>query len=146
MFDVSKIQDISILHLYGEISILEMELVQNLIESFKKHRHHKILIDLARVDHIHFEAVKRWGKEAENLRGVEGDLKLVNTNNQVKNILKFTGADQFLQDYSSMADAVLSFLRNSKSFQSDAVYLVDEGDSDSSSTFVKDKASQARLH
>ncbi|MDO8519699.1 MAG: hypothetical protein Q7T11_06010 [Deltaproteobacteria bacterium] len=111
MFEITKADDIAILHLYGEISRLEMQKVAALITSLKKHRHHKILIDLANVDHLHFEAVKRWAMEARELQGVNGDLKIVFPNDHTRKMMKFTGADQYLKDYSNVAEALLSFLR-----------------------------------
>src|SRR3989338_8451079 len=111
MFEISKANDIAILHLYGEIALLEMQKVQELIYSLKRHNNNKILIDLALVDHVHFEAVKRWALEAKTLREKNGDLKIALPNNQTRMMLKFTGADQYLKDYSSVADALLSFLR-----------------------------------
>ncbi len=111
MFDISKVHDISILHLYGEISLLEMDFIQKVFESLKKCQHNKILIDLARVDHVHFQAVKHWASEALRLREGDGDLKVVGANVKTKQMMQFTGADQCLRDYSSIGDAILSFLR-----------------------------------
>ena len=111
MFEISKANDIAILHLYGEISLLEMQKVQELIYSLKKHNHNKILIDLANVDHLHFEAVKRWAMEAMELREKNGDLKIVFPNDQARKMMTFTGADQYLKDYSNVAEALLSFLK-----------------------------------
>lgn len=114
MFEISKANDIAILHLYGEIALLEMQKVQELIYSLKKHNHNKILIDLALVDHVHFEAVKRWALAAKELRESDGDLKIVFPSDQTLKMMKFTGADQYLKDYSNVAEALLSFLRTAK--------------------------------
>lgn len=111
MFEVTKIDDIAILHLFGEITQLEMEHIEKIIISFKKHHHRKIVLDLAHVDHVHFQAVKNWIETAKLLRGESGDLKIVNAGEQTRQVFKFTGADQHLSDYASMGDAILSFLK-----------------------------------
>lgn len=111
MFDISKAHDVSILHLYGELSLLEMELLEKTIRSFKKSQHYKILLDLAGVDHVHYEVTRRLAVQAVRLKNREGDIKLANLNENNRKIFKFTGADQFLEDYSSVSDAILSFLR-----------------------------------
>jgi anti-anti-sigma factor len=117
MYDISKVDDISILHLYGEISLLEMELIQKLIASLKKNHHTKILIDLAKVDHVHFQAVQRWADEALVLQAAEGDLKIASPNPSTRQVLQFVGADQHLKDYASISEAILSFLRSPKSLR-----------------------------
>ena len=112
MFEVSKIEDISVLHLYGEVTLLEVEMVQQTLDSLKRCQYKKFLVDLAMVDHVHFQAVRKWAREATTLRMMNGDLKLVNTNDKTKEILRFCGADQCLEDYSSLSEALLSFLNH----------------------------------
>lgn len=114
MYELSKVSDISILHLYGEVTLLEVELLQKVIDSLKRHHHNNILIDLLRVDHLHLKAINRWTQEAHELRQKNGDLKLVTQSNDTKNMMVFTGADQSLEDYSSMSEAILSFLNKAQ--------------------------------
>lgn len=111
MFDISWVSGISVLHLYGEVSQLEAELIERLIASLKKSDHKKILLDLAQVDHVNLQAVQRLSEQAKRLQQEEGDLKLVAVGEKSKQMLQFTGADQYLKDYSSLADAILSFLK-----------------------------------
>ena len=112
MINVTKVQDISVLHLYGEVTMLELELIQKMIESFKKCRYRKFLLDLAEVDHIHFEAIRKLVREAKVLRAMKGDLKIVYANPQTLEVMKFTGADQCFEDFGNIAEAILSFLKN----------------------------------
>lgn len=116
MYDMKYIDDISILQLYGEITLLELEHIQRAIKSLKSHRHHKIVIDLARVDHLHYSAIKRWVNEAVSLRAVDGDLKLVEANKETQHMIQFTGADQYLSDYRSSGEAILSFLQGPEKY------------------------------
>ena len=114
MFDVTKANDVSILHLYGELSLLEMELLEKTIRSFKKNRHFKILLDMAGVDHVHYEVTRKLAVQAVRLKNQRGDIKLANVNENNRQVFKFTGADQYLEDYSSVSDAILSFLKGDK--------------------------------
>lgn len=117
MFYISKIDDISVLHLYGEVGLLEIEFIEKMILSLKRFHHTKILLDLARVDYLHFKAVSQWATHAADLQNKAGDLKLLQPNQQTQYLLKFTGADQYLKDYSSLADGVLSFLKDPAQFE-----------------------------
>lgn len=124
MFDITKVQDISILHLHGEISLLEFEMIQRIIDSFKRHHHLKILLDLAQVDYIHFKAIYHLARKAIELRSCEGDLKLASLNPKTRQVLVFTGADQYLTDYATVGEAVLSFLKNpGKNYSQDKKHI-----------------------
>lgn len=72
----------------------------------------KILLDLAQVDYIHFKAIYHLARKAVELRSFEGDLKLASLNPKTRQVLVFTGADQYLTDYATVGEAVLSFLKN----------------------------------
>ncbi len=112
MVEVTKVEDISILHLFGEITMLEVEMIEKIFQSLKKCNMNKIILDLARVDHLHFEAVKKWSREAVGLRLNSGDLKLVNITPKTRDVLRFAGADQCFDDFGVLSDAILSFLKN----------------------------------
>ena len=112
--EVTKVHDISILHLFGEVSFLEMEHIERTLHSLKKSRHNKVLIDMTSVDHVHYLVIRRLIESALALRESQGDLKLVHPNSETKDMIRFTGADQFLEDYASISEAILSFLTQSE--------------------------------
>ncbi|MBI2340577.1 MAG: STAS domain-containing protein [Deltaproteobacteria bacterium] len=114
MFDISNAADIAILHLYGDLSLLEMELLEKAIRSFKECRHTKIVLDLARVDYLHLRAARSLLRQAEELRQNDGDLKIAHVSDQLRESLKFAGADQSLKDYASISEAILSFLKKTQ--------------------------------
>lgn len=114
MYELKQVGDISILHLFGEVSLAEMEKIQEIFKSLRQTSSSKILLDLSQVDHIHFRAVERWALEAIDLQKNEGGLKLVAPNREAKHILQFTGADQFLEDYFNLSEAILSFLNQTE--------------------------------
>lgn len=110
MLEVSKIHDISVLHLFGEVSFMEIDRIEQVIKSLKRGNNNKILLDMTSVDHIHYQVVKKLVENAIYLRTLKGDIKLVNINPDTKEILRFTGADQYLEDYATISEGILSFL------------------------------------
>lgn len=111
IMEISKVHDISILHLFGEVSLMEMDHIERVLESFRQSKLNKVLIDLTSVDHIHYVVIKRLIDNAVHFRDESGDIKLVSTNADMKEILRFAGADQFLEDYATISEAILSFLK-----------------------------------
>ncbi|MBF0107486.1 MAG: STAS domain-containing protein [Deltaproteobacteria bacterium] len=109
--EVSKVHDISILHLFGEVSLMEMDRIETALRSFQNSNSKKILIDMASVDYVHYFVIKRLVKKASLFREDEGDIKLVSLKNEVKEMIRFTGADQFLEDYATISEAILSYLK-----------------------------------
>lgn len=111
MMEVSRVHDISVLHLFGEVSFLEIDQIERVLSSLKRSRNHKVILDMANVDHIHYVVAKRLVSNAIQLRAESGDLKLVSLNPDTKNIFRFTGADQHLEDYATISEGILSFLK-----------------------------------
>ncbi|EKD41447.1 MAG: hypothetical protein ACD_73C00719G0001, partial [uncultured bacterium] len=97
MFEFSKINEVAILHLFGELSSLEIDWVAHVMESFKKCKRHKFLADLAYADHVHFQAVRHWAVSTQDLASINGD---------VGRFKKFAGADQHMKDYSLVAEVM----------------------------------------
>lgn len=113
--EISKVHDISILHLFGEVSFMEMDRIEQALNSMRKSSSNKILIDMTSVDYIHYLVIKRIIDNALNLRETNGDIKLVNVNAEAREMIRFTGADQFLEDYATISEAILSFLKQNES-------------------------------
>jgi len=109
--EVSKVHDISVLHLFGEISFMELGHIERVIQSLQRCQNKKIILDFASVDHIHYRIIKNLVEQAQNLRFENGDLKIVGANEETRQILKFTGADQYLDDYATISEGILSFLQ-----------------------------------
>jgi anti-anti-sigma factor len=111
--EVTRVSDISILHLFGEVSFLEMNRIEKTLASLRRSNFNKVLLDLSSVDHVHYMVMKRLVENAVDLRNKRGDIKLAGLNDETREILRFTGADQYLQDYASISEAILSFLKKS---------------------------------
>lgn len=108
--ELSKIHDISVLHLFGEVSFLEMDQIEKTLLSLRQANHHNVLIDMNSVDHIHYRIIKRLVHSAFEFRHRAGDLKLAGLRPEAREVIKFTGADQVLEDYATISEAILSFL------------------------------------
>lgn len=111
--EVTKVHDISVLHLFGEVSLMELDQIERVLSSLKKSQNHKVILDMTSVDHIHYQVVKRLVENAITLRSRNGDLKLVSVNTDARSIMQFTGADQYLEDYATISEGILSFLKQS---------------------------------
>ncbi len=109
--EVSKVHDIAVLHLFGEISFMELDRIETVIQSLLRSHNTKIILDFASVDHIHYRVIKNLVDQAKNLRVENGDLKIVGANDETRQIFRFTGADQHLEDYATISECILSFLK-----------------------------------
>lgn len=109
--EVTKVHDISVLHLFGEVSLLEIDQIERVLNSLKRSQNRKIILDMTSVDHIHYLVVKKLVENAIHLRSQNGDLKLVNMCPDAKCVMQFTGADQYLEDYATISEGILSFLK-----------------------------------
>ena len=109
--EVSRVHDISVLHLFGEVSFLEVGRIEKVISSLRDTHNNKIILDMGSVDHIHYMVVKRLVENAVELRHQNGDIKVVNLNPETREVFRFTGADQYLEDYATISEGILSFLK-----------------------------------
>lgn len=108
--EVTRVHDISILHFFGEVGFMELDLIEKVLCSLRKSNLNKILIDMTSVDHVHYIVLKKLMAEAMALRHQRGDIKLANLNSDTKKLVNFVGADQVFSDYASISEAILSFL------------------------------------
>ena len=109
--ELTRVHDISVLHLFGEVSFLEIDQIERVLGSLQRSQNHKVILDMTNVDHIHYVVAKRLVSSALRLRAERGDLKLVNLSVDTKNVFRFTGADQHLEDYATISEGILSFLK-----------------------------------
>lgn len=117
--EITKVHDISILHLFGEVSFMELDRIEKALNSCKRTNNNKILIDMTSVDYVHYLVIRRLMEQAGQFRKDHGDIKLVSANHDAKDMIKFTGADQVLEDYASISEAILSFLKQNDACDAD---------------------------
>lgn len=109
MYEISTVDDVAVLHLSGEVSHLEMENIVGAILKLIKTQKNKIVLNFEKVDHVNYKTISRLLDKTLNLRSIRGDLKCASMNRYTSNIFRFTGADQVMESYESVYDAVMSF-------------------------------------
>ncbi|MCP5464028.1 MAG: STAS domain-containing protein [Deltaproteobacteria bacterium] len=113
--EISKVHDISILHLFGEVSFMEIDRIERVLNSLQQTNHNKVLIDMTSVDHIHYVVIKNLIEKAMSFRDMSGDIRLVSVQEDAREMIRFTGADQYLEDYANISEGILSFLTRTES-------------------------------
>jgi len=109
MYELSTYDDVAVLHLSGEVSYQEMLKIEGILGELLKSAKTKIVLNFQKVEHVNYKIIQNLLDRALKLRRLEGDLKCASLNNYNQNIFRFTGADQFMESYDSVYDAVLSF-------------------------------------
>jgi anti-anti-sigma factor len=109
MFELSTFDDVSVLHLSGEVSYSEMSQIEGILGELLSSAKTKVVLNFQKVEHVNYKTIKNLLDEALKLRRLEGDLKCASMNRYNKNIFRFTGADQVVESYDSVYDAVMSF-------------------------------------
>jgi anti-anti-sigma factor len=109
MYEISSVDDVTVLHLSGEVSHTEMLTIENVIGKLMKTSKNKIVLNFKKVEHVNYKTISRLLENATTLRSLEGDLKCASLNHYNQKIFKFTGADQVVESYDSVYDAIMSF-------------------------------------
>jgi anti-anti-sigma factor len=109
MFELSNFDDVSVVHLSGEVSHLEMSQITEILGELLSSAKIKVVLNFQKVEHVNYKSLQALLDEAIKLRRLEGDLKCASLNHYTKNIFRFTGADQVMESYDSVYDAVMSF-------------------------------------
>ena len=68
-----------------------------------------MVLNFKKVDHVNYKTITRLLEGVEKLRSVDGDLKCASMNIYMQKIFRFTGADQIMESYDSVYDAIMSF-------------------------------------
>jgi len=69
----------------------------------------KVVLNFQKVDHVNYKTIQTLLDRALSLRNLSGDLKCASLNHYTNDIFRFTGADQVMESYESVYDAVMSF-------------------------------------
>lgn len=109
MFELTTVDDVAVVHLNGELSHLEVQEVEGVLKKLMGSQKFKVVLNFQRVDHINYKTIVRLLDRATSLRSHAGDLKCASMNSYTRNIFRFTGADQMVESYESVYDAVMSF-------------------------------------
>ncbi len=109
MFELTAVDDVAVVHLNGELSHPEIAEVERMIRTLMTSRKVKVVLNFQKVEHVNYRSISRLLDRATKLRSLSGDLKCASMNNYTRNIFRFTGADQIMEAYDSVYDAVMSF-------------------------------------
>jgi len=106
---IQRVDDISVLHLSGEIDPVDGGRWLKRIQALMKREFSKIVINLGEVDHIHYRFLAELVTLARVSSVMAGGIKLANVTPYHRNIIRFTGVERFFETYDSVAEAILSF-------------------------------------
>jgi len=109
MYDINTVDDVAVLTLTGEVSFSEMVEIENMIRKLMNSKKFKVVLDFKKVDHLNYKTINALLEGVTKLRSLDGDLKCASMSHYMQNIFRFTGADQILESYTSIYDAILSF-------------------------------------
>lgn len=109
MYEISTVDDVTVLHLTGEVSHSEMHQIEGMLGELIISNKHKVVLNFQKVDHVNYKTIFRLLDRVTKLRSLAGDLKCASMNSYTQKIFRFTGADQIVESYDSVYDAVMSF-------------------------------------
>ncbi len=109
MLDMQTYEDVAILDLKGEIGPHEVERVGRALFSLLRKRHTKMVLNFHQVDHIHYPSIRPLVETISKLKRYHGDLKFAGMNDYTQSIFRFMGAEEFVENFETVPQAVLSF-------------------------------------
>jgi anti-anti-sigma factor len=93
----------------GEVSGDGYDLIERAVRPPLRTGAPRIVLDLARVDHLDYRGAPAIGRAAGSLRAEGGDLRIANASTYLKTILRFAGLDGELLSFATVDEAVASF-------------------------------------
>lgn len=108
---ISRVHDIVIVHLGGELTFNELPDLQSIIRSLCDGGNSKILLDMTEVEHVHYLVFRRLGEIAAILRAQGGDLKIAGLSPENREILRFTGMEASLEAPTRVSEGILGFVK-----------------------------------
>jgi anti-anti-sigma regulatory factor len=106
---VSTVHDIALVRLEGEIGIPEFHAVESLVDSLAEKGFHKFVFSFAAVEHLNYRVFQHLMHIAKHLRLRSGDLRFTEISPYLFHIFLFVGADQTIDYFTSVEEAILSF-------------------------------------
>ena len=108
---LSEIQDdVAIIRLDGDLVVSEVEKLRSEIRELAEKNIHKVILDFADIDFIDSSGIGLLVEILKSLSKYEGgQLKIVNINRQVKDILKQIQLFSIFDIYDSEEEAIESF-------------------------------------
>ncbi len=109
MLELQNFEDIAVINLEGELGPNEMGVVSETLLSLLKKQKKKVVLNFREVEHVHYLSISSLVKKIFDLKNYQGDLKFAEMNDYTKSIFRFVGAEDFVENFDSVSEAVLSF-------------------------------------
>src|SRR3990167_4310928 len=109
MLELQNYEDIAVIHLEGELGLSEMGQVSETLFSLLKNRKKKVVLNFREVEHVHYLSIPALVQKISMLKNYQGDLKFAEMNDYTKDIFRFVGVQDFVENFDTVSEAVLSF-------------------------------------
>jgi anti-anti-sigma factor len=109
MFSLQTYQDVAVVELKGELGPREVEKVGRTLFSLLRKRKNKMVLNFQEVEHVHYPSIRPLVETISKLKRYRGDLKFAGMNEYTRSIFNFVGANDFVEHFHTVPDAILSF-------------------------------------
>ena len=109
VYCMSTAHDIGLFYLEGEIGLPEFHYLQHLMASLSSKGFTKFVLSFEQVEHLNYRVFHELMRLAKSLRDVSGDMRFTGINSYLYHIFLFAGADQTIDHFHNIEEAILSF-------------------------------------
>jgi anti-anti-sigma factor len=108
MFEVTRMNDVSVVGLHGELSRTNMHVLEELLSSLSRCAQNNVILNFEGLSHLDYQTVRRIAERIIQFKCDGGDLKMAAANGYIKSILRAMGLED--EVYRSVEDALISFI------------------------------------
>lgn len=106
---LEQVNDIAVITPHGDLERWQEIPLIRILSSLIDVNKNKIVLNLSKVEHIHYELIQRLSEVAVLFKGLNGDLRFAEANTYVKRIFQAVAIDQCARIFDSVGEALLSF-------------------------------------
>ena len=110
MFDIQKVNDISVVEVKGELSRNNILAFDQVLSSLSKSYNRNVVLDFGELDHLDYRLVDRLSERVIEFQCDGGDIRTAGANGYVKSIMRAMGFEEDI--YDSVENALLSYLED----------------------------------
>ncbi len=101
--------DVEVLDCSSRLDASTMVRIKQRVNQFVKRNHIRVLLDLARTQHVDLAGLGILIEKLRTLRALNGDIKLCNLRRQVLETFRLVGVSKLIESYDSREEAIRSF-------------------------------------
>ncbi len=101
--------DVAVIYLEGEIGLPEFHYIEGVLRSLREKGVRCFVFSFESVEHVNYKVFWEWMGLAKTLRLLSGDVRFTQISQYLYHIFLFSGADQTIDHFSQVEDAILSF-------------------------------------